>query len=60
VGHFVNIVDLVDAVDSGTILAVKFTTREGLSRYIRDTGKVFSLREARKDPLLSAFLIKVV
>jgi len=58
-GHFVNIVDLVDAVDSGTLLVIKFTTRLGLSKYTRRTGQIFDRTEAKADPLLKAFLIKL-
>lgn len=54
---FVNIFDLVDAVNGQRRIARKFKWRQPLSEYTRAENKVFPKHEAKDDPLLAHFLI---
>ena len=52
-GTFINIIDFVNG--DFTV----FTTAKALRLYILSTGKRFSLRAAKDNPLLKALLIEV-
>ena len=54
-----NLVDLVDAGMAGGVISKKFSSRKALARYIDRTGKVFPKGKAKRNPLLSRFLIVV-
>ena len=58
-GVYVNIVDLVDAGKAGHVISETFSSQKELADYIRETGKVFAKEEAKRNPLLSRFLIVV-
>ncbi|KAJ7590317.1 hypothetical protein C8J56DRAFT_826245 [Mycena floridula] len=59
--RFVNLIDLVDAVNAGRQVAKKlvFSSRNRLAEYIRETEKVFPKKLAKKNPMMRAFLIVV-
>ena len=53
-----NIVDLVDAAEADETV-VTFEDRSSLVDYIRKTGKIFPLEEAKPDSMLRLFLVRV-
>jgi hypothetical protein len=56
----VNIVDLVDARNSNRVMDKGvFDSRGKLSKYIKESGKFYPLRAAKRNPLLKQFLIQV-
>jgi len=58
-GVYVNLVDLVDAAMAGNVIPKKFSSQKELAKYIRKTGKFFPKSRAKRNPLLSRFLIVV-
>jgi len=58
-GVFVNLVDLVEAGTAGEVICKKFSSQKELAKYICKTGKVFPRDRAKRNPLLSRFLIVV-
>lgn len=56
---YLNIVDLVDAANSGTVLEKTFETAEELKEYTMATRKIFPLDDAKDNGLLSQFLLKI-
>ncbi|KAI8974259.1 hypothetical protein BD414DRAFT_539848 [Trametes punicea] len=57
-GIYVNLVDLVDSYKTQTRPRI-FASSEELAKYIRNTGKVFPIDQARYNPLLREFLVHV-
>jgi hypothetical protein len=58
--YYVNIVDLVDARNSNRLMNEGvFNSRNKLSKYIIESGKVYALGAAKSNPLLKQFLIQV-
>lgn len=54
-----NLIDLVDAANASTTIRRTFTSSKDLSRYIKQTKKVFPKERAKANPLLRQFLIVV-
>jgi hypothetical protein len=59
VGVYVNLVDLVDAANAERQIVKTFTSAKDLAKYIRKTKKIFPKERAKKNRLLSQFLIVV-
>lgn len=55
---FLNIVDFVNAKESGGYFE-RFESRKKLSKYIKETGRIFPLKKAKKNLFLKWMLIEV-
>lgn len=56
-GIFVNLVDLVDAANAGKTIRRTFTSSKDLSRYIKQTKKIFPKSQAKANPLLRLIVV---